>query len=139
MSMCIKMIIYKGQNNKIGVTLKEKQTLTLSDFVFKFTNDMTGKSVTCTSQDVSLYPDRINIFYIAENNTPDPINAVVSLNPSGMWTYEIYEVPQASPKILDISQSVAILETGILIVKDIESSISTFNTDEDKNNSTFNG
>jgi len=135
----IKMIIYKGQNNKIGVTLKEKQTLTLSDFVFKFTNDMTGKSVTCTSQDVSLYPDRINIFYIAENNTPDPINAVVSLNPSGMWTYEIYEVPQASPKILDISQSVAILETGILIVKDIESSISTFNTDEDKNNSTFNG
>jgi hypothetical protein len=133
------MIIYKGQNNKIGVTLKEKQTLTLSDFVFKFTNDMTGKSVTCTSQDVSLYPDRINIFYIAENNTPDPINAVVSLNPSGMWTYEIYEVPQASPKILDISQSVAILETGILIVKDIESSISTFNTDEDKNNSTFNG
>lgn len=133
------MIIYKGQNNKIGVTLKEKQTLTLSDFVFKFTNDMTGKSVTCTSQDVSLYPDRINIFYIAENNTPDPINAVVSLNPSGMWTYEIYEVPQASPKILDISQSVAILETGILIVKDIESSVSTFNTDEDKNNSTFNG
>lgn len=133
------MIIYKGQNNKIGVTLKEKQTLTLSDFVFKFTNDMTGKSVTCTSHDVSLYPDRINIFYIAENNTPDPINAVVSLNPSGMWTYEIYEVPQASPKILDISQSVAILETGILIVKDIESSISTFNTDEDKNNSTFNG
>jgi hypothetical protein len=135
----IKMIIYKGQNNKIGVTLKEKQTLTLSDFVFKFTNDMTGKSVTCTSQDVSLYPDRINIFYIAENNTPDPINAVVSLNPSGMWTYEIYEVPQASPKILDISQSVAILETGILIVKDIESSVNTFNTDEDKNNSTFNG
>jgi len=133
------MIIYKGQNNKIGVTLKEKQTLTLSDFVFKFTNDMTGKSVTCTSQDVSLYPDRINIFYIAENNTPDPINAVVSLNPSGMWTYEIYEVPQASPKILDISQSVAILETGILIVKDIESSVSTFNNDEDKNNSTFNG
>ena len=133
------MIIYKGQNNKIGVTLKEKQTLTLSDFVFKFTNDMTGKSVTCTSQDVSLYPDRINIFYIAENNTPDPINAVVSLNPSGMWTYEIYEVPQASPKILDISQSVAILETGILIVKDIESIVSTFNTDEDKNNSTFNG
>ena len=133
------MIIYKGQNNKIGVTLKEKQTLTLSDFVFKFTNDMTGKSVTCTSQDVSLYPDRINIFYIAENNTPDPINAVVSLNPSGMWTYEIYEVPQASPKILDISQSVAILETGILIVKDIESSVNTFNTDEDKNNSTFNG
>ena len=133
------MIIYKGQNNKIGVTLKEKQTLTLSDFVFKFTNDMTGKSVTCTSQDVSLYPDRINIFYIAENNTPDPINAIVSLNPSGMWTYEIYEVPQASPKILDISQSVAILETGILIVKDIESSVSTFNTDEDKNNSTFNG
>lgn len=133
------MIIYKGQNNKIGVTLKEKQTLTLSDFVFKLTNDMTGKSVTCTSQDVSLYPDRINIFYIAENNTPDPINAVVSLNPSGMWTYEIYEVPQASPKILDISQSVAILETGILIVKDIESSVSTFNTDEDKNNSTFNG
>ena len=133
------MIIYKGQNNKIGVTLKEKQTLTLSDFVFKFTNDMTGKSVTCTSQDVSLYPDRINIFYIAENNTPDPINAVVSLNPSGMWNYEIYEVPQASPKILDISQSVAILETGILIVKDIESSVSTFNTDEDKNNSTFNG
>jgi hypothetical protein len=133
------MIIYKGQNNKIGVTLKEKQTLTLSDFVFKFTNDMTGKSVTCTSQDVSLYPDRINIFYIAENNTPDPINAVVSLNPSGMWTYEIYEVPQASPKILDISQSVAILETGILIVKDIESIVNTFNTDEDKNNSTFNG
>ena len=80
------MIIYKGQNNKIGVTLKEKQTLTLSDFVFKFTNDMTGKSVTCTSQDVSLYPDRINIFYIAENNTPDLINSVVSLNPSGMWT-----------------------------------------------------
>jgi hypothetical protein len=56
-----------------------------------------------------------------------------------MWTYEIYEVPQASPKILDISQSVAILETGILIVKDIESSVNTFNTDEDKNNSTFNG
>jgi len=133
------MIIYKGQNNKIGVTLKEKQTLTLSDYVFKFTNDISGKSVTCTADDVSLYPDRVNIFYIAENDTPDPINSIVSLNEAGMWTYTVYEVPQSSPKILDVAQATAILETGILIVKDTEALVNTFSTDSDKNTSTFNG
>lgn len=131
------MVIYKNTVNKIQVTLKEKQTLTLSDFVFKFTNDLTGKSVTCSAVDVSQYKDRINVFYIEETTSEDIYNAKVELNPTGQWTYTVYELPQSSPRILDISQSVAIVETGILIVKDTEAVVSVFNTDEVKNNGVF--
>ena len=132
------MIIYKGQNNKIGLTLKEKQTLTLSDFVIKFTNDITGRTNTCALTDISSYPTRVNVFYV-EEGTNDPINAKVILNEEGQWTYEVHELPQSSPKILDLTQSVAILETGILFVKDTGEVNNTFHTDETKNNGVFEG
>lgn len=102
--------INKGQANEVVLTLNEKLTITNASFVFVFTNDITGASVTFTATDTSTSIERYNQFTITENVVQDFYNGTISLDNQGSWTYKVYETPTASP--IDLDDLGAELESG---------------------------
>jgi len=102
--------INKGQANEVVLTLNEKLTISNASFVFVFTNDITGASVTFTADDTSTAIERYNQFTITESSSQDVYNGTITLVNQGNWTYKVYETPTASP--IDLSDLGAELESG---------------------------
>ena len=102
--------INKGQANEVVLTLNEKLTISNASFVFVFTNDITGASVTFTADDTSTAIERYNQFTITENAVQDVYNGTISLVNQGFWTYKVYETPTVSP--IDLDDLGAELESG---------------------------
>jgi len=103
--------INKNANNTLIVTLNEKKTLTSPYYLFRFTNDITQTSVRFLSADLSLFKDRYNKFLITETSgTNDYSSGVITLSPTGFWSYTIYD--QASSSNLDENLSTGIVEIG---------------------------
>jgi len=102
--------INKGQANEVVLTLNEKLTITNASFVFVFTNDIAGTSVTFTADDTSPAIERYNQFTITENAVQDVYNGTISLDNQGSWTYKVYETPTVSP--IDLDDLGAELESG---------------------------
>lgn len=105
------IVINKGQNNTITVTLDEKRTLSSPTYLFKFTNDVTKQIVRFIASNLSEYTDRYDEFLITETSgATTPTSGVIELDPPGFWSYEIYE--QTSTTSLDELQATGIVETG---------------------------
>jgi hypothetical protein len=105
------ILINKGQNNTIVVTLSEKTTLSSPTYLFKFTNDVTGDIVRFIAQNTSDYTYRYDKFLVTETDgTLNLTSGVIELSPSGFWSYQIYE--QTSTTNLDENLSTGIVETG---------------------------
>lgn len=105
------ILINKGQNNYIWVTLEEKTTLTSPTYLFKFTNDVTGSSVKFIAVNSSSYTDRYDKFLITETSgSVNLTSGVITLSPSGSWSYIIYE--QTSTTSLDENLATGIVEEG---------------------------
>lgn len=105
------ILITKGQNNYITVTLNEKRTLDSPSYLFKFTNDVTGSSVKFIAVNQSSYTDRYDRFLITETSgSVNLTSGVIELTPSGFWSYIIYE--QTSTTNLDENLATGIVETG---------------------------
>lgn len=108
------IIIRRGTiNTGIALTLTEKNTLCPpAAYLFCFKSIQENREVYFVGTDISPDPLRYNLFTIEESDTPDPVNAVVTLNPEGFWTYTIYD--QSSTTNLDPTDaSVAgVVETG---------------------------
>lgn len=106
--------IIKGQSNEVWLTLAENTTITNANYLFVFVNDMTKKSVVfvCDYESKAEYA----VFNIVESNTPNPLEGVVSLNPSGFWRYTIRE--QESATNLNPLLSGEIVEVGKVQVLD---------------------
>jgi hypothetical protein len=102
--------INKGQANEVVLTLNEKLTISNASFVFVFTNDITGASVTFTADDTSTAIERYNQFTITESSSQDVYNGTITLVNQGNWSYKVYETPTASP--IDLSDLGAELESG---------------------------
>ena len=102
--------INKGTSNEVVLTLNEKLTISNASFVFVFTNDITGTSVTFTADDTSTAIERYNQFTITENAVQDVYNGTISLDNQGSWTYKVYETPTTSP--IDLDDLGAELESG---------------------------
>ena len=103
--------ITKGQSNTVVLTLNEKATTTLHDWLFEFVNDVTGTTVTFTAFEESTAVDRYNKFTITESLTTNMYNGTVSLE-AGFWSYTIFEMAQTSPVSLVKANALATVETG---------------------------
>ena len=98
----------KGQTSEVILTLKEKQTLTAPNYLFRFVNRVTNvevKFVLLNATDLSTYKDRYNKFSIVTNTY------FVSSN-VGEWEYFIYE--QTSSSNTNPALATTLLETGIM-------------------------
>ncbi len=129
------MTIIKNTQNTIIVTLTEKQTLVAPDWVFELTHDLTGAKKLFTSIDISDYPGRHNKFLITDNPVEIPSAGQMDFLP-GSYTYRIYEVPNASPVNIDISNGIE-CEAGTCTVIGASNNVKAFDQDETKNTKAF--
>ena len=116
----------KGLTDNIVLTLSEKCTLTLPNYLFICTSrssKIAYKFLVLGSSDLSAYKERFNSFNLITNNHFS--NALV-----GEYTYTIYE--QASTSNLDPTLAVGIVEQGQMTLQD--SSQFAFNTYNQVNN-----
>jgi hypothetical protein len=96
----------KGQTETVILTLKEKQQLVNSNFLFYFkskVNNTEVKFVVLAVNDLSGYKDRFNEFSLV-------VNTYFATALPGEYGYTIYE--QTSSSNLDPSLATGILETG---------------------------
>ncbi len=132
------MILIKNTSNTVILTLKEKQTIAAPDWLFELINDLTGQKKYFHAEDISNYPDRYNKFIIIDNSSVElPGSGQMNFLPTGKWTYNVYEVAQASPFDSDPSHG-NLCETGTCeVILEGDNDVKTFDQDEDKNTAVF--
>ena len=107
--------IRKGHTDQVIVTLTEKQTLSVPNYLFYFkqrsSNDVVA-FVILNAADLSQYKDRYNKF---------SINGVTHFSSklAGEWEYMIYE--QSSTTNVNPALATGLLETGIMRLSDTDS------------------
>jgi hypothetical protein len=133
------MVLNKNSSNTVVITLNENQTTTSHDWLFEFTNQMTGAVKYCYTTDLSLYPNRYNKFIIIDNSTEIPTAGQLDFTPSGTWGYKVYEMPISSPPSLSPIGYLSVTEERECIVLDNPGAeIVNFDEEETKNNAIFN-
>lgn len=98
----------KGNTETVILTLKEKQTLSEPNFLFRFVHRSTNaevKFVKLYASDVSSYKQRFDKFSIV-------VNTHFANSESGQWDYYIYE--QTSTTNTDPSLATGLVEEGIM-------------------------
>lgn len=98
----------KDSTQFIYLTLKEKQTLTSPNYLFRFVNRETRAEVTFVllfAADTSLFKDRYNKFSI-------DVNKYFGWADAGEWLYYIYE--QTSQYNKDYTEATGLLEEGLM-------------------------
>ena len=98
----------KGATSQIILTLKEKQTLSVPNYLFVFTHrgsNIEVKFVILNAADTSAFKDRFNQFSIVTNT-------YFGTQDSGEWEYQIYE--QTSTTNTNPANATGLIETGIM-------------------------
>ena len=109
------LIVAKNTNNTLIVTLTEKVTLASPYYLFAFTSDVSQLTKYFISADISIHTDRYNEFLVTETSGTEILTSgTITLNPTGQWTYRIYE--QTSSTNLDPTLATTLLEIGIVKV-----------------------
>ena len=86
------LVINKNSTSTLVLTLAENTTLTNPYYLFKLTNDLTGEAVRFIAHDESDYTYRYNQFRVTETSgTQVFTSGTITLNPTGFWSYEVYE------------------------------------------------
>ena len=125
------LVINKNANNTLVMTLTEKSTLSSPYFLFEFKSDITNNRVVFLAADLSNYNDRYNKFLITETSgTVDLTSGTIELNPTGTWTYRVFEQTSSSNLNLNLVDNKTPLEIGIVKVKGTETTYIT-NSDTD--------
>lgn len=108
------IVITKGTNNTLALTLKEKSTLTSPYYLFKLTNDTTRQVKRFIVPELSnAYVDRYNKFTLTETSGTEILTSgTVTLAPTGFWTYEIFEQTSSSNLVEQNSTNVVPVEIG---------------------------
>lgn len=105
--------LVKTQTNNMILTLTEKQTLALPNYLFYFKHRTTNEVIAFVrlfATDISLFKSRYNKFQLVTNTFF--LNAT-----NGEWQYNIYE--QASAVNLLPSLATTMLESGYMRLGDI--------------------
>ncbi len=108
------ILINKGTNNVVILTLTETTQRPYPTYLFEFINRQSHQSTTCIATDTSEYPDRYNSFEIVEIANADPLLSEVELNPEGFWDYKVYA--QDSLTNLIPANADELVETGLAYV-----------------------
>ncbi len=108
------LLITRGTNNTLVMTLTEKSTLTSPYYLMKLVNDTTRElKLFVLASDQSLYQNRYNEFVLTEVNSLGAevlTSGTVMLKPTGFWTYEVFE--QSDPTNLHVENATTLVETG---------------------------
>jgi hypothetical protein len=89
------MNITRGQINELAVTVTERTTLAAPVYyLLEFKRELTNELFYCIAQNVSLTTSRYDQFDITETDTPDPLDAEISLE-KGDYSYTIYQQASA--------------------------------------------
>ena len=111
------LAIRKNSNNKIVVTLREKQTLANPYFLFEFKSEVSMKVVTTIMDDLSFFPERFNEFLLTETNgTQIATSGTIELTPEGMWTYRVFEQESDTNLDIELVDNKEPLEVGVVRV-----------------------
>ena len=111
------LAIRKNSNNKIVVTLREKQTLANPYFLFEFKSEVSMKVVTTIMDDLSSFPERFNEFLLTETNgTQIATSGTIELTPEGMWTYRVFEQESDTNLDIELVDNKEPLEVGVVRV-----------------------
>ena len=103
--------INKNENTNIFLTLAEKTTLAEPFYLFVFTSDVDRTEVIFTANDLTEYKERYNQFLITETSgTTTLTSGVITLNPTGFWSYKVYE--QESSINLLVANTTSLVEQG---------------------------
>lgn len=84
------LIVNKGANNTLIVTLTEKSDVTYPYYLFQFTSDVTQSSKYFICQDLSTQQQRYNEFLVTESATEVLTSGTVELLPTGQYTYRVF-------------------------------------------------
>jgi len=98
----------KATTQTVYLTLKEKQTLSAPNYLFRFVHRATNaevKFVKLNASDSSTYKDRYNAFSIV-------VNTHFANSESGQYDYYIYE--QTSTSNTNPANATGIVETGVM-------------------------
>lgn len=132
------ILIKQNTTNNVVLTLYEYATIYPFDVLFMFKNETTGEIKYFTASDISPATERYNQFNIIENVTENLLQGTVSLDPTGYWSYTIYEMPVASPPSIDPNNAIAIMEVGKVNVIPFATIVTpTFTDDDEINNVVF--
>lgn len=108
------LLITRGTNNTLIMTLTEKSTLTNPYYLMKMVNDLTYEVKRFVlAADLSSYTYRYNKFTLTEVNIAGAellTSGTVMLKPAGFWTYTVYE--QTSSTSLVVENATTLVETG---------------------------
>lgn len=86
------LIVNRGANNILVLTLTEKATLASPVYLFRFINDMQKTETACIMSDLSSFAYRYNRFLLTETSGTEVLTSgTITLSPSGFWHYEVYE------------------------------------------------
>lgn len=105
------ILINRGANNTVVLSLTEKVTLSSPYFLMEMINDTTRKIkrfVLASNQ--SSYTYRYDQFTITESSTEVLTSGTVELKPTGFWSYKVYE--QSSATNLNPDATTSLLEVG---------------------------
>lgn len=120
--------IRKGEENLVTLTLKEKATLIDPYYLFEFINDVTKTVVRFTTANESNYTRRYDRFTVTETSGTNYLTSgVITLSPTGFWSYKIFE--QASATNLDPANAISMVESGKVIVTGDDAEFARYNND----------
>lgn len=118
------LVVNKNSNNTFILTLNEKQTLASPYFLMRCVSDYnrTEKAFVLAT-DLSSYTTRYNQFLFTESTTEVLTSGTATLNPSGWWTYYVYEQTSSSNTNYLLASNTVPLEIGRIWVNFTEENI----------------
>lgn len=115
------IVLTKGQNQYIYLTLTEKQTISSPNYLFVFEQRSTNtevKFVLTNAKDLSLYKDRYNKFLLN-------VNQYFLSKLNGQYTYSVYQQTSATNTT---TTGLTLLESGVMMLKDSEEVYTEYST-----------
>jgi hypothetical protein len=117
-----------GISNVITITPYEKSNQVQPYYTWQIIRKGTFDEVLFYQDDSSYAPWYWSSFTISVGLNDDPLQGEIIANP-GEWTYNIWEM--TTPSNLDITQSVGLVETGILIISGTSTSDTEYTGNDD--------
>lgn len=105
--------IARGANNTIILTLNESKTLTSPYYLMKMVSrDSRTEKTFILAADQSSYTDRYNKFVITESDTEVLTSGTVTLKPTGIWYWEVYEQTSSTNLNVNAATNQVPIENG---------------------------